>query len=116
MGVHVGFSPQATQAALRGRNGTYDLAFIDGKHGDYNMLRDFLGIRSALASTAVVIFHDVGYFGMWKGIRKLFGVEPSAQFRLFAGEWTHNRLGTGFLYWGFPDGTFSSFGPTLSRL
>jgi len=111
--VHVGFSPLHTAAALRGPNGTYDMAFIDGAHSERHLVADFLGIRGAMGPSAVVIFHDVGYFKLWAGVRKILRCQPHAQYRTFSGRSAQNRVGTGFAYWGFPAGAFKDFGPLL---
>lgn len=113
--VTVGFSPQATPKALRGENGTYSLAFIDGQHSDRNMVADFLGIRRAMGPKAVAIFHDVGIFGMWRGVERALAAHPGASYRTFEATTAKNRVGTGFLYWGYPPGAFEDFGPAFRK-
>merc|ERR1712125_50777 len=105
--VHVGFSPEHTKSALRGPNGTYDLAFIDGLHTSRAMLADFIGIRRALSDKAVVVFHDVGFYNLWPGVHKILraqsAIQPSVRYQTFEGRWHRNEFGTGFVSWGFAD-------------
>lgn len=109
--VHVGFSPGDTGFVMQKGNGTYDLAFVDGRHSDRNLIMDFLGLREYLGPAPVVVFHDVGYYGLWQGVSRVLRAQPSARYRTFHGAWAWNRLGTGFAFWGQQSRDFAEFGP-----
>ncbi len=69
----IGFSPQDTPKAvhpdiLKKLKG-YDLVFIDGKHTNGQMVKDFVGLIPFLSPRCVVAFHDVGLYKMHQGFK-----------------------------------------------
>lgn len=63
----IGFSPDDIKKAMNSEAISYDFVFIDGKHTNDQVQRDFAGILPYLSEKCVFYFHDIGYFNLFKG-------------------------------------------------
>ena len=79
----IGFSPEDIKKAMNPEVLSYDFVFIDGKHTNRQMSRDFMGVLPYLSQKCVVYFHDVGYCNMFKGFGVIIEEGKKQGFDLF---------------------------------
>ena len=101
--LHVGFSPQHTEAAMRfPAPATYGLVFLDGLHTNEQTIADFEGVRHRLdegAGDFLVVFHDVGAAVLRAAIDHCLCLDPERyRFFTYRGSAHATNLGTGVLY------------------
>lgn len=73
--VHKGVSPHNVPESMN--KTTYDVVFIDGKHNNAQIVKDFEAVKPYLAERFIVFFHDVGMCRMASGFNTIKNSNPA---------------------------------------
>ena len=67
-----GVSPEdVCTVAQRGGLDGFDLVFVDGRHANENMIRDYQACQALASAACVYVFHDVHSFNLYDGFHRI---------------------------------------------
>jgi hypothetical protein len=91
----IGLSPQDTQVAAKHKNTPYELVLIDGRHGEMQMVEDFVSsVPFTNKERCVYVFHSVGKSNLLRSYSLIKRIAKQRGYNFFIQNLSFSETGT----------------------